>query len=80
VLWQTQGAIRSATLDWQPWLRFFLRVLDEQVCCLRHTLGHERDVLAALPALSLQIVEWVSAQRASPCQRPSASLAATGIP
>jgi len=58
---QTQGTIRSRAPDWQPWLRFFLRALDEQARRLRHTLEREHLVLAALPALSLQLVEWVKA-------------------
>lgn len=55
---QTQGTIRGDTPDWQPWLVFFLRALAEQVRRLNKKIEREKLVLAALPALSLQIVEF----------------------
>lgn len=55
---QTQGTIRTETPDWQPWLLFFLRALAEQVRRLEHKLERETTVLAALPTLSLSIVEF----------------------
>jgi Fic family protein len=55
---QTQGTIRSASPDWQPWLVFFLRSLDEQVRRLETKVEREKLVLAALPELSLKIVEF----------------------
>lgn len=55
---QTQGTIRSKAPNWQPWLLFFLRALAEQVKRLNRKLEREKLVLAALPALSLQIVEF----------------------
>ena len=55
---QTQGTIRTASPDWQPWLVFFLRSLAEQVRRLEKKVERERLVLAALPELSLQIVEF----------------------
>jgi len=55
---QTQGTIRSNTPDWQPWLIFFLRSLSEQVRRLEKKVEREKLVLAALPTLSLQIVEF----------------------
>ena len=55
---QTQGTIRTDTPDWQPWLLFFLRSLAEQVRRLQKKVERERIVLAALPLLSLQIVEF----------------------
>lgn len=58
-LCQTQGSIRTATPNWQPWLIFFLRALSEQVKRLEKKVERERLVLAALPELSLQIVEFV---------------------
>ena len=44
--------------SWQPWLLFFLRSLAEQVRRLEKKIEREKIVLAALPALSLQIVEF----------------------
>ncbi|WP_175871916.1 Fic family protein [Burkholderia sp. BCC0397] len=55
---QTQGTIRTDAPNWQPWLLFFLRSLAEQVRRLEKKVERERIVLAALPALSLQIVEF----------------------
>lgn len=55
---QTQGTIRSDKPDWQPWLMFFLCSLAEQVRRLEKKVEREKIVLASLPALSLQIVEF----------------------
>lgn len=55
---QTQGTIRTDAPNWQPWLMFFLRALSEQVKRLEKKVEREKLVLAALPDLSLQIVEF----------------------
>lgn len=55
---QTQGSIRTDAPDWQPWLLFFLRALEKQVRHLEQKIEREQLVLAALPDLSLQIVEF----------------------
>lgn len=55
---QTQGTIRTETPNWQPWLVFFLRTLAEQVRRLNKKVEREKLVLATLPELSLQIVEF----------------------
>jgi len=55
---QTQGTIRTDAPDWQPWLVFFLRSLAEQVRRLEKKVEREKLVLATLPELSLQIVEF----------------------
>lgn len=55
---QTQGTIRTESPNWQPWLVFFLRSLAEQGRRLERKLERERITLAAMPALSLQIVEF----------------------
>jgi Fic family protein len=55
---QTQRTIRSESPNWQPWILFFLRSLAEQVRRLSRKLEREQRVLAALPELSLQIVEF----------------------
>ena len=55
---QTQGTIRTAAPNWQPWLVFFLRSLAEQVRRLEVKVEREKVVLARLPELSLQIVEF----------------------
>ena len=55
---QTQGTIRTATPNWQPWLVFFLRSLAEQVRRLEKKVEREKIVLAALPELSMHIMEF----------------------
>lgn len=55
---QTQGTIRADAPNWQPWLIFFLRSLAEQVRRLEKKVEREKLVLATLPELSLQIVEF----------------------
>lgn len=55
---QTQGSIRTDAPNWQPWLVFFLRSLAEQVRRLEKKVEREKIVLATLPELSLQIVEF----------------------
>lgn len=55
---QTQGTIRTEVPNWQPWLVFFLRSLAEQVRRLEKKVEREKLVLARLPELSLQIVEF----------------------
>jgi len=55
---QTQGTIRADTPNWQPWLLFFLRSLSEQVRRLEKKVEREKLVLATLPELSLQIIEF----------------------
>ena len=57
-LHQTQGTIRTDAPNWQPWLVFFLRSLAEQVRRLEKKVEREKIVLATLPELSLQIVEF----------------------
>jgi Fic family protein len=55
---QTQGTIRTPAPDWQPWLVFFLRSLSEQVRRLEKKIEREKLGLAALPELSLRVVEF----------------------
>ena len=55
---QTQGTIRAEVPDWQPWVAFFLRALREQVARLEKKVEREKLVLAALPELSLAIIEF----------------------
>lgn len=55
---QTQGTIRTETPNWQPWSVFFLQSLAEQVRRLEKKVEREKIVLAAMPELSLQIIEF----------------------
>ena len=56
---QTQATIRGMAPDWQPWLLFFLRSLDQQKRRLAAKVEREKLIVAALPSLSLQIVDHV---------------------
>ena len=56
---QTQGTIRTDAPNWQPWLTFFMSSLAEQVRRLEKKVEREKIVLATLPHISLQIVEFV---------------------
>ena len=54
----SQGTIRTESPNWQPWLVFFLRSLAEQMRRLEKKVEREKIVLAAMPELQLQIVEF----------------------
>jgi Fic family protein len=54
---RTQGTIRTETPDWQPWLLFFLRSLQQQKARLEKKIERERLILGNLPELSVQILE-----------------------
>ena len=55
---QTQGTIRTDKPDWQPWIIYFLRSLAKQVDQLQKKVENEKLVLAALPKLSLVIIDF----------------------
>lgn len=54
---QTQGTIRTDSPDWQPWLTFFLRSLQQQKARLKKKIEREWLILGDLPELSIQILE-----------------------
>ncbi len=54
---QTQLTIRTEAPDWQPWLIFFLKSLQQQKTRLEKKIEHERLILGNLPELSVQILE-----------------------
>lgn len=55
---QTQGTIRTATPNWQPWITYFLRALQQQMQRLAKKVEREKIVLAVLPEISVQILEY----------------------
>jgi Fic family protein len=55
---QTQGSIRTDSPNWQPWIIFFLRALQQQMRRLAKKVEREKIVLSALPELSVQILEY----------------------
>ncbi|MEO5930010.1 MAG: Fic family protein [Candidatus Kapaibacterium sp.] len=56
---QTQGTIRSEAPDWQPWLMFFLRALQQQKRRLEAKVEREKNALAELPGLAINILDYV---------------------
>ena len=54
---QTQVTIRTDAPDWQPWLIFFLKSLQQQKARLEKKIERERIILGDLPELSVQILE-----------------------
>ena len=59
---QTQGTIRSESPNWRPWINFFLRALQQQKRRLEAKVDTEKLFLAALPILSVQILDEVRKQ------------------
>jgi Fic family protein len=55
---QTQGTIRTDVPNWQPWLSFFLRALQQQVRRLAVKVEREKIALAALPELAVVILDY----------------------
>jgi Fic family protein len=55
---QTQGTIRTDTPNWQPWVLFFLRALQQQMKRLAKKVEREKIVLSAIPELSVKIIEY----------------------
>lgn len=54
---KTQGTIRTDAPDWQPWVLYFLRALQQQKKQLEIKIERERIVVDDLPELSVQILE-----------------------
>lgn len=55
---QTQTSIQTDSPDWHPWLLFFLRALHQQMKRLERKMEQEHIVMAALPELSSQILNY----------------------
>ncbi len=56
---RTQGTIRTEAPDWQPWLSFFLRTLQQQKARLEIKMEREKLLHSQLPPLSVEIVDLV---------------------
>ena len=54
---RTQGTIRTAVPDWEPWFDFFLRALQQQKQRLERKVEREMLILGDLPELSTRILE-----------------------
>jgi Fic family protein len=57
---QTQSTLDGSTVDWQPWLLFFLRALQQQKIRLAAKIERERSAVA-LSDLSVKILDYVRA-------------------
>jgi Fic family protein len=55
---QTQGTLRTESPNWQPWILFFLRALQQQMKRLAAKVEREKIVLSNLPELSVQILDY----------------------
>lgn len=55
---QTQGTIRTETPNWQPWLMFFMRALQQQKRRLAIKVEQEKLMLATLPELAVKILDY----------------------
>ncbi len=56
---QTQGAIRSEVPNWQPWLMFFMRTLQQQKRRLATKVEREKNALSGLSELAIKILDYV---------------------
>ncbi|MEQ1719841.1 MAG: Fic family protein [Nitrosomonas sp.] len=56
---QTQGTIRSEVSNWQPWLMFFMRALQQQKRRLATKVEREKNALFALSELAVKILDYV---------------------
>ena len=54
---RTQKTIRTQTPDWQPWVMFFLRALQQHKRRLEIKVEREKKILGQLPELALRIYE-----------------------
>jgi Fic family protein len=59
---QTQTTIRTDAPNWQPWLLFFMRALQQQKRRLAVKVEREKNALAALPELAVKILDYVRDQ------------------
>ena len=54
---QTQGTIRTDAPNWQPWVTYFLKALQQQKRRIETKIERERVLLGDLPELSVEILE-----------------------
>src|SRR5580658_434002 len=59
---QTQGTIGTDSPNWQPWLTFFMRALQQQMRRLAVKVEREKIVLADLPELAVKILDYARDQ------------------
>lgn len=57
---RTQGTLRSATIDWSPWLTFFLQTLQKQKRRLEAKIEREKLIRATMSPLAMSILELIT--------------------
>lgn len=60
---QTQTTIHNEAPNWQPWLMFFMRVLQQQKRHLAIKVEREKNALSVLSELAIKIMDYVRAHR-----------------
>ena len=56
---QTQKSIRTDSPNWQPWLIFFMRSLQQQKRCLEIKVEFEKRAISDLPETAITIIDYV---------------------
>ncbi len=56
---KTQGTIRTKKPNWQPWIRFFLKSLQQQMRKLERKIQKEKIMMESLPEISLKILDHI---------------------
>jgi Fic family protein len=56
---QTQSTLHDAAPNWQPWLMFFMRALQKQKRHLAIKVEREKNALATLSELAINILDYV---------------------
>ncbi|HEY6505087.1 MAG TPA: DUF977 family protein [Chitinophagaceae bacterium] len=59
---QTQSTLQTDHPDWQPWIMFFLKALQQQKERLAVKIHREKLFLVQLPELSLKILELIKSR------------------
>jgi Fic family protein len=59
---QTQSTLHKGQTNWQPWLLFFLRALQQQKRHLSAKVEREKAALSSLSELAVQIMDYAQAQ------------------
>lgn len=54
---QTQSSIRTDSPNWQPWLTFFMRAMQQQKRRLAQKIEREKLVMSTLPELAVSIID-----------------------
>lgn len=56
---QTQGTIRTDEPNWQPWISFFLKSLQQQMRRLERKIQKEKIMMDSLPEISVKILDHI---------------------